>query len=111
METPPNIIGLVDDMWFRYVTDIGMLGPDKNKGGKFLFLPPGYDGEVPGGYFTYRSPTYGLWVPWRNIAVNGDIQPALNNIKKYARTYPLSEAGKKHAEIPNRPVSYAKPPE
>jgi len=101
LETPPNIIGLVDDMWFRYVTDIGMLGPDKNKGGKFLFLPPGYEGKIPEGYFVFKSPTYGLWAPWRNIAVNGEIQPALDNLRKHVRIYPLSEADKKHDEIPN----------
>ena len=101
LETPPNIIGLADDMWFRYISDIGMLGPDKNKGGKFLFLPPGYEGEVPEGYFVIKSPTYGVWTPWRNIAVNGEIQPALDNIRKHVRIYPLSEAGKKHAEVQN----------
>ena len=101
LETPPNIIGLVDDMWFRYITDLGMLGPDKNKGGNFLFLPPGYEGKIPGGYFVFKSPTYGLWAPWRNIAVKGDIQPALDNVRKYVRLYPLSEAGKKHSEVKN----------
>lgn len=27
-------------------------GPDHGSGGKYLFLPPGYDGQVPDGYFT-----------------------------------------------------------
>ena len=106
LETPPNVIGVVDDMLFHYVTDFGMLGPDKNKGGKFLFLPPGYKGEIPKGYFVFKSPTFGLWTPWRNIAVNGDIQPALENIKKYARIYPLSEANKEHKEIPSMNGSF-----
>ncbi len=101
LETAPNIIGLVDDMWFRYITDLGVLGPDKNKGGKFLFLPPGYKGEIPDGYFVFKSPTYGLWAPWRNIAVGGNIQPALDNVRKHVRLYPLSEAGKEHSEIKN----------
>jgi hypothetical protein len=39
VETPPNILGFVDDFWFRYVIDMGNAGPDKGKGGKFLFLP------------------------------------------------------------------------
>jgi hypothetical protein len=41
IESPPNNLGIVDDFWFRYVTDLGNAGPDKGKGGKFLFLPPG----------------------------------------------------------------------
>jgi hypothetical protein len=49
IESPPNTLGIVDDFWFRYVADLGNAGPDKGKGGKFLFLPPGYKGEVPEG--------------------------------------------------------------
>ena len=49
MEAPPKVLGLIDDFWFRYVTDFGMAGPDKGKGGKYLILPPGYEGDVPDG--------------------------------------------------------------
>ena len=31
-------------------------------GGKYLFLPPGHDGDVPDGYFVFQSPTYSNWV-------------------------------------------------
>ena len=48
IETPPNVLGFINDAWFKYVTDFGNAGPDKGKGGKFLILPPGYEGEVPG---------------------------------------------------------------
>ena len=106
MEVPPKVLGPVDDAWFRWVTDIGFSGPDQGKGGKYLFLPPGYKGEVPDGYFVVKSPTYGLWGAWRNFAVDGDVKPALENIKKYARIYPLSEAGKAHAPVPNKNGSY-----
>jgi hypothetical protein len=61
VETPPNILGFADDFWFRYIIGMGNAGPDKGKGGKFLLVPPGYQGEVPDGYFVARSPTYGLW--------------------------------------------------
>jgi len=46
METPPNVLGVLDDHWFRWIGDYGNAGPDKGKGGKFLFLPPVYKGEV-----------------------------------------------------------------
>jgi hypothetical protein len=42
VESPPGVLGLVDDFTFNYVADYGKAGPDKGKGGKFLFLPPGY---------------------------------------------------------------------
>lgn len=49
---PPKVLGLVDDMWYRWVIDVGITGPDKGAGGKYLFLPPGYQGDVPGdGYY------------------------------------------------------------
>ncbi len=106
MEVPPKVLGPVDDAWFRYVADIGYAGPDKGKGGKYLFLPPDYNEDVPDGYFVVKSPTYGLWGAWRNFAVDGDVQPALDNIKKYARIYPLTEAGKKHDAVKNKNGSF-----
>jgi hypothetical protein len=39
IESAPNTLGIVDDFWFRYVADLGNAGPDKGKGGKYLFLP------------------------------------------------------------------------
>ena len=65
IETPPDVLGIIDDHWFKYVADFGRLGPDKNEGGKFLILPPGYDGPVPDGYHVAQSNTYGNWVIWQ----------------------------------------------
>src|SRR5690606_7864313 len=44
IETPPNVLGVIDDHWFQYVGDVGNAGPDKGKGGKYLLLPPGHTG-------------------------------------------------------------------
>jgi hypothetical protein len=62
LETPPNVLGFIDDAWFQYVVDFGNAGPDKGQGGKFLILPPGYEGNIPDGYHVARSQTYGNWV-------------------------------------------------
>jgi len=93
VESPPNVLGIVDDFWFRYVTDLGNAGPDRGKGGKFLFLPPGYEGDVPEGYFTFKSPTYGNVIFWRGFLVNGDPKPAVASFKTNTKIYPLSQAG------------------
>ena len=93
VESPPNVLGIVDDFWFRYVTDLGNAGPDRGQGGKFLFLPPGYDGNVPDGYFVFRSPTFGNVLFWRGFLVNGDPAPAVASFKANTRIYPLAEAG------------------
>ena len=92
LETPPNVLGIIDDHWFNYVGDVGNAGPDRGKGGKFLLLPPGYEGEVPPGYFVFRSATFGNLFFWRGFLVNGDPRPAVENTKKFTRVYPLAQA-------------------
>ncbi|MGK2925772.1 MAG: DUF1254 domain-containing protein, partial [Lysobacterales bacterium] len=67
LETPPDVLGIIDDHWFQYVADFGRVGPDKGQGGKYLLLPPGYKGDVPEGYFVYRPKTYGNLVFWRGF--------------------------------------------
>ena len=91
IETPPNVLGIIDSHWFEYVADFGNAGPDKGKGGKFLIIPPGYEGDVPAGYFVARTKTYGNWVIWRGFPVNGDCAPAVSTTKKIFRVYPLSQ--------------------
>jgi hypothetical protein len=81
IETAPNVLGIIDDHWFRYVADFGNAGPDKGKGGKYLLLPPGYSGEVPEGYIVLRSATYG----------NGSTKTAVDNTKKFHKVYLLSQ--------------------
>ncbi len=84
IESPPQSLCVVDDFWFRYVTDMGIPGPDRGEGGKYLFLPPGWEGERPEGYYTFESPTFTNWVVLRAL---GGV-PAM----KQTRIYPLSEA-------------------
>jgi len=40
------VLGAINDIWFRWVIDVGITGPDKGRGGKYLLLPPGYKGAV-----------------------------------------------------------------
>src|SRR5580692_11260917 len=93
VEVPPGILGPVDDAYFRWVTDVGLTGPDKGKGGKYLFVPPGYTGELPSdGYFVVKPKTYGNWVFYRAFVQGGDTAAAANGVKAKARVYPLSAA-------------------
>ena len=92
LESPPKVLGAINDMWYRWVVDIGFTGPDKGEGGKFLILPPGYKGDVPEGYIVVKSPTFSLWVPWRSFVVNGDPKPGVDLVKKHTRAYRLADA-------------------
>lgn len=91
VESPPNTLGIVDDMWFRYVADLGNAGPDQGRGGRFLFLPPGYDGPVPPmGFHVFQSKTYNNILIWRGFLIDDSPRPGVENIKKNAKIYPLS---------------------
>ena len=92
LEIPPKVLGLIDDMWYRFVTDLGIMGPDKGQGGKYLLLPPGYNGKVPEGYFIVRLETFSLWAAWRTFLENGDPKPGVAMVKNYTKIYPLSQA-------------------
>jgi hypothetical protein len=91
IETPPKVLGIIDDAWFHYVTDFGNAGPDKGQGGKFLLVPPGYEGKLPEGYFVARTQTYGNWVIWRGFQVDGSTKPAVEATQSKFRMYPLSQ--------------------
>lgn len=90
VEVPPGMLGAFNDAWFRYVDDVGPAGPDKGKGGKYLVLPPGYEGEVPDGYFVVRPRTNRVWAFMRgNISKGLDV--AVKNVKDNLKVYPLDK--------------------
>ncbi|MEP0131853.1 MAG: DUF1254 domain-containing protein [Eudoraea sp.] len=91
VESPPNTLGMINDMFFRYVTDLGNAGPDRGQGGKFLVLPPNYKGEIPDGYYVVQSPTYQNIIFWRGFLENGNPKPAVESIKANTNMYLLSQ--------------------
>lgn len=90
IELPADQLGILDDMYFRYVADMGAAGPDKGKGGKYLVLPPDYKGDVPEGYFVVKSRTYGVWNMMRGF-VRDSVKDAADNIKNNLKVYPLAK--------------------
>jgi hypothetical protein len=89
VEVPPDSLGIFDDMWFRWIVDFGAAGPDRGQGGKYLLLPPGYNGPVPeGGYFIGRSRTNGVGLIARAFLENNDPAPAVARIKAGLKIYP-----------------------
>jgi hypothetical protein len=90
LEAPPGMLGAFNDAWFRFLGNIGLAGPDQGKGGKYLILPPGYEGEVPDDYYVVDSPTYSVWIFLRASIAKG-LEPAIKNIKQHLRIYPLSQ--------------------
>lgn len=94
VEIPPGCgPGTVNDAWFRFVTDMGPPGPDRGQGGKYLILPPDYDGDVPDGYFVSTSPSYSNWIILRGFLVDGKPDAAVDMFRQGLRIYPLARAG------------------
>ena len=91
VEVPPKQQGILDDFWHRPLTDVGYVGPDKGEGGKYLILPPDHEGETPDGYYTFKSPTYNVFVFWRAFRdrETGDAGEAVALMER-TRIYPLA---------------------
>ncbi|UPJ61474.1 DUF1254 domain-containing protein [Bradyrhizobium sp. 192] len=93
LEVPPKALGAIDDYWFRWVIDIGLPGPDRGEGGKYLVLPPGYEGPVPDGFNVARARTnLVIWFA-RSFLENNDPKPVAEAIRKFTKVYPYEAGG------------------
>jgi hypothetical protein len=110
-EAPPNLQGILLDFWQRpipvdggrFAGDVGLPGPDAGKGGKFLVLPPAYQGDVPAGYYVYRSGTNNVFIFLRAFYQDpADLAPAVE-LMEQSKVYPLDlpESERKPMEFPN----------
>ncbi|MBX3028314.1 DUF1254 domain-containing protein [bacterium] len=92
VEVPPKVLGLVDDLWYRWNGDVGITGPDRGQGGRYVLVPPGYKGELPPDHFVIRAGSFSVWVPWRTFLVDGDPRPGVEAVKKTLKIYPVGQA-------------------
>src|SRR5262249_15221485 len=100
-EAPQGLQGILLDFWQRpipgpkigatqFYGDVGLPGPDAGRGGKFLLLPPGYNGSVPRGHFVYRSATNNVFVFLRAFYQDpNNLSPAVS-LMEQAKIYPLN---------------------
>jgi len=102
VEIGSPVLGIIDDAFFRYVSDVGLTGPDAGKGGKYLIVGPDYDGKIPDGYFEIRTSTYRHWLLLRLSVQDGDLKAAIDTFKAGFRMYPLADAnGKEQTKFIN----------
>jgi hypothetical protein len=94
-ETPPKALGTLDDMWWRWVIDFGLPGPDRAEGGRYLILPPDYKGPLPeGGYYIAHARTTRVLILGRMFLENkSDPKPAVELIRKFTKIYPYEAGG------------------
>ncbi len=84
VEVPDGLLGAANDAWFRFINNLPTAG-------KYLYLPPGYDGPVPDGFAVYRPKTYRIWVFLRSSVKDGDVEAAASLVKDNVKVYPLSK--------------------
>ena len=87
-----KFFGSMVDAWDYPFVDVGPAGGDKGKGGKFLLLPPGYEGEIPEGYLVYRPYTHAVHMILRPVALPGATMEDQVAYAKTLKVYHLSEA-------------------
>jgi hypothetical protein len=87
-----SFFGSLVDVWDYPFADVGPAGADKGKGGKFLLLPPGYEGEVPEGYLVFRPYSYAVHIALRPVAEPGAKMEDQVAYAKTLKVYRLSEA-------------------
>jgi len=61
-----GLFGSLLDAW-QVPLEVGPEGDDQGKGGRYLFLPPDYKGNVPTGYILVRPQTYNGFALFRVI--------------------------------------------
>ncbi|MEJ2487218.1 MAG: DUF1254 domain-containing protein [Anaerolineales bacterium] len=108
---PPNVVGFVGDAWQRPQGDLGRPGPDRGEGGKYLLVPPGYEGEIPvEGYYIESCATKNIFWLLRGFVIDGDTETTVKNLKQ-AKLYPLSnpEAPQEYLNASKMPA-YCIPP-
>jgi hypothetical protein len=86
---PSGLLGTIDDMWFRWVTDLGLPGPDRSAGGRYLIVGPGYHGPLPdSGFHVLHARTRRVTVLGRAFLIDNDPTVPLEAIRSGLRVSP-----------------------
>lgn len=95
VETPPQFLGTVQDAWFRWVIDLGLPGPDRGTGGRYLIVPPGYDKSLPEGEFNVTNAKTNtiVWFGRSYLKDGNDPKPVVETIRKTLKVYPYTPGG------------------
>ncbi len=93
-----SYFGTIVNAWDVPIEDVGPSGADKGKGGKYLLLPPGYDGKrskqdlEKEGYLVYETDTYQYGFAFRPRLYNGATDADAAAYAQTIKIYYLSEA-------------------
>jgi hypothetical protein len=90
------LLGTAADAWQVPLTDMG----DDGKAAKYLFLPPGYSGQVPAGYIPLRPKTFNTFTTIRSILPGNSPTDERNGdaVVHQMKIYPLAQAANPPAQ-------------
>jgi hypothetical protein len=86
------IIGEICDNWQAPITMLGVEGPDAGKGGKYLLLPPGYNDQVPEGYFPIRLEGFRGTMVFRPVIIGTGTMEGAVSLARQTKSYPLADS-------------------
>ncbi len=94
MELPAGLLGTLNNVWQQPLADLGgPFSPEQNRGGRFLILPPGYDGPLPEThYHVAQSDTNVVVFYLRAIPQTREDIPQLVELIHTYRQYRLEDA-------------------
>ena len=100
VEVPPGVgPGTVNDAYFRFVVDMGVVGPDKGKGGKYLIYHTDHSKMINDNrealekeyYLAPASPSYINWLILRGFLKDGSPEYSDNLFKTGLKIYPFDK--------------------
>ena len=97
LDVPPAtertaIFGSAVDVFQVPVAVVGPEGTDQGQGGRYLFLPPDFEGSVPEGFFPIELDTYGVFIALRLIPLGDASFAEAAGYAERLNAYPLSRA-------------------
>jgi hypothetical protein len=74
---------------------MGLPGPDRGEGGKYLIVPPDYKGALPEGEFNvaHSKTIHGVWFARAFIENGNDPKPVVKRVKELTKVYPYTPGG------------------
>jgi hypothetical protein len=116
LELQPGLTaGGISDFWQFNITDVGAMGPDRTKGGKYLIVPPGIEMPDVEGYFMVRMPSQNMGLGIRVIDPDKEKAMAwMRSIKLYPyaqranppKTKIIEAEGKEWSHVQPRGMAY-----
>jgi hypothetical protein len=92
VEIPSGLMaGMILDAWQRVLADLGLVGPDQGRGGKYLILPLGHEKVAPAGYYVVQSPSRTVLAGVRLLGE--DKEKAIRELIPGIKTYKWSPGG------------------